>query len=333
MPVRITSEADLIETYLAPLARKTPGALGLKDDCGVLIPPPGRDIVVTTDAVAEGVHFFASDAAADVGWKALAVNVSDIAGKGAEPLAFVMALSFPEAPLHSWMQGFASGLNEAQDAFGIGLLGGDTDRRPGPITITITAFGGVEKGRMITRSGAKPGDVIFVSGTLGDSALGLKMREDSAASARWRISPGDAKHLTHRYLRPQPRLALRLPLLDCASSAMDVSDGLLKDLDRLCRASRVGAEIHRSRLPLSPGARTALAADSRLCAAIESQGDDYEILATVAAGRADAFVAKSAAAGITVTAIGTVQSGVGVSLRDQDGILVDTVDHLGFDHF
>lgn len=333
MPARITSEADLIETYLAPLARRTPGALGLKDDCGLLIAPPGRDLVVTTDAVAEGVHFFTTDAAADVAWKALAVNVSDLAGKGAEPLAYLMVLSFPQAPLCSWMQGFASGLQEAQEVFGMGLLGGDTDRRPGPVTMTITAFGVVEKGRMVTRSGAKPGDVIFVSGTLGDSALGLKMRDDSEAAARWHISADAAGHLARRYLRPVPRLALRAPLLDLASAAMDVSDGLLKDLDRLCRASRVGAEIHRSQLPLSAAARAAVAAEPGLYPAIEAHGDDYEILCTVAADYARAFAAASAAAGVAVSAIGAVTAGEGVVLRGLDSNPVDTAHHLGYDHF
>ena len=169
----MTGEADIIQRFFAPLAAGFDGAFGLKDDAAAIIPPPGCEIVVTVDAVAAGVHFFPDDAASDIGWKALAVNVSDLIAKGAAPQAYDMSLALPDMPDDAWLLGFATGLGEAQRAFGITLIGGDTDRRPGPLSVTITAIGIIPAGRIVRRATAKVGDHVFVSGTLGDSALGL----------------------------------------------------------------------------------------------------------------------------------------------------------------
>lgn len=332
MPARVTSEGELIQTYLAPLARRMPGALGLQDDCAVLVVPPDAELVVTTDAVAAGVHFFDNDAASDIAWKALAANVSDLAAKGATPLAYQMALSFPEAPSHAWLADFAKGLDQAQSAFGLGLLGGDTDKRPGPLTITITAFGHLPKGRMVLRSGAQAGDLIFVSGTLGDSALGLKLRYAPDLASTWMLDKNAIDHLATRYLRPQPRLTLGATLRDDASASMDISDGLAKDLERLCQASRVAAHIKLSRLPLSAAAKSAVAADAGLWTSIVSGGDDYEILCTVAAERAGAFADAAQAAGVPVISIGTVSSGSGLVLDGLDGVIIK-LDAPGWEHF
>ena len=198
----------MIQTYFAPLAAGLPGAHGLLDDCASLPPRAGEDLIVTTDAIAAGVHFFPDDAAGDIAWKALAVNVSDLAAKGATPAAYVMALAFPEQPEPEWLRAFSHGLAEAQAAFGIKLAGGDTDRRPGPLAITITAFGYVPAGRMVRRATAGPGDSIFVSGTIGDSALGLQLRRDAELAARWGLDQAAAQALIARYLRPEPRVAL-----------------------------------------------------------------------------------------------------------------------------
>src|SRR5262245_48460657 len=159
---------EAIIALLAPLTEGDPAAFGLKDDCALVTPPPGTDLVLKTDPVAEGVHFLPGDPAGDIAWKALAVNVSDLAAKGARPLGYLMALSFPEAPAGAWMAGFVEGLRAAQAAFGCHLLGGDTDRRPGPLSISITAIGSVPRGSMVPRGSARPGDVLFVSGTIGD---------------------------------------------------------------------------------------------------------------------------------------------------------------------
>lgn len=330
--VAAAGEEALIQGYLARLAEGAAGAFGLKDDCAALTPEPGHDLVLTTDAVAAGVHFFAGDASADIGWKALAVNVSDLAAKGARPIAYLMALAMPQAPRAAWMEGLVEGLGEAQAAFGCRLIGGDTDRRSGPLSITIMAIGQVPTGRMVPRGGAKPGDFLYVSGTLGDAALGLKLRTDPAAAHAWGLDAIAARHLTERYLRPQPSLGLRDALLASASAAMDISDGLAKDLARMAAASGVGALVHTAALPLSGAARTALTAAPGLLTNVLSGGDDYEILTAVPPAAAAAFEAASRERGVSVTRIGEAIPGHGLQLRDAAGRGL-ALKHSGYDHF
>jgi thiamine-monophosphate kinase len=325
-------EEALIQTYFAPLAAGLPGAHGLLDDCASLPPRAGEDLIVTTDAVAAGVHFFPDDTAGDIAWKALAVNVSDLVSKGAAPTAYVMALAFPEQPEPEWLRAFSHGLAEAQAAFGIKLAGGDTDRRSGPLAITITAFGYVPAGRMVRRATAGPGDAVFVSGTIGDSALGLQLRRDAELAARWGLDQGAANALIARYLRPEPRVALGPALLECASAAMDISDGLAKDLDRLARASGVGARVIGSDIPLSAPARRALDRARDLFPSIVTGGDDYEILAAVPQERCSAFREATALAGIPVTEIGRLQVGSGIEITGPDGAPL-ALERLGWDHF
>lgn len=312
-------EDELIQTIFAPLAAGFPGALGLRDDCAVLAPPDGTDLVLTTDAVAEGVHFLADDPPADIAWKALAVNVSDLAAKGATPIAYLMALSFPERPERAWLDAFARGLGEAQAAFGIGLAGGDTDRRPGPFSAAITAIGTVPRGRMVRRATARAGDVLFLSGTLGDGALGLIVRRDEGAAAALGLDAAAAQALVTRYRRPTPRPTLAPALLAFASAAMDVSDGLVKDCGRLARASGLRAEIMGALAPLSAPMRAALARRPDLFTTALTGGDDYEILASVAPGDADAFRAAATTAGVAVTEIGRLAAGEGVAVLGPDG--------------
>lgn len=216
-----------IIALLAPLTRGHAGAFGLKDDCALLTPEPGTDLVLKTDPVAEGVHFLSGDAPRDIAWKALAVNVSDLAAKSATPLGYLMALSFPAAPTAGWMTDFVEGLGMAQARFGCHLLGGDTDRRPGPLTISITIIGSVPRGTMVPRTTAQAGDTLFVSGTIGDAGLGLELAKNAALQAVWGLSDAAADTLRQRYRRPEPRLALAAPLRHYASAAMDVSDGLV----------------------------------------------------------------------------------------------------------
>src|SRR5258706_11198249 len=334
-PERIAGEDGLIERYLAPLAARFPGAFGLKDDCASLTPEPGYDFVLKTDAVAEGVHFLARDSAADIAWKALAVNVSDLAAKGACPLAYLMSIAFPEAPTHSWMKEFAAGLRAAQDHFGMDLAGGDTDRRKGvPLSVTIMAIGSVPSGRMVRRGTAQPGDVLFVTGTLGDAALGLRLRHDAFAfpsEAAKVLDAGERDWLEQRYLRPEPRTVLHDALLAHAGAAMDISDGLLKDLDRLCRASGVSAGGRAGDLPVSgPGAK-GFAAAPDLWALAMTGGDDYELLVSVPEDRAAAFQATAAAV-CQVTAVGRIDKGSGVRVRDATGAELK-ISGTGYDHF
>jgi thiamine-monophosphate kinase len=328
---RLQGEEAIIR-LLAPLAEGYPGAFGLVDDCALLTPEPGTELVLKTDPVAEGVHFLPDDAPEDVAWKALAVNVSDLAAKGAKPIGYLMALSFPEAPTSSWMTRFADGLRAAQQRFGCHLIGGDTDRRPGPLSITITVIGSVPQGRMVRRGSTKPGDALFVSGTLGDSVLGLALRKKADLAKAWGLSPDEEAHLHRRYLRPEPRLALTNGLRGHASAAMDISDGLAKDLGRMCGASGCAARVRFPDLPLSAAAAKAIAADPKLEARIVAGGDDYEILASVPAREAPAFLRAADQAGVPVTQIGKTLAGTGVVVESAAGQPI-TLDRTGWDHF
>jgi thiamine-monophosphate kinase len=329
----IAGEEDLIQRYLAPLAAGCPGALGLADDCAVLTPEPGEDLVFTTDAIAECVHFLADDAPADIAWKALAVNVSDLAAKGARPVGYLMSLAFPKAPVHSWMQGFAEGVAAAQARFGLQLMGGDTDRRPGaPLSITIMAVGRVPAGRMVRRGTARPGDLLYVTGSLGDAALGLQIRRRTGATLVWPLTDDEREFLLRRYLRPEARTGLCDVLVSNARAAMDLSDGLVRDLERLCRTAAVSAEVHVERLPLSLPARKVIESCPDWREAPLVGGDDYEILAAVAPERAAAFEAGAKAAGVTVTQIGACGGGAGVIVRRSDGQVLPLT-KSGYEHF
>lgn len=325
-------EEALIQRYFAPLAVGAPGALGLRDDAASLTPTPGHDLVVTTDAIAEGVHFLPNDPPVDIGWKALAVNLSDLAAKGATPRVYVMALAMPELPPPSWLEQFAAGLREAQSAHGCHLIGGDTDRRPGPLSVTITAFGEAPEGRMVQRRSARPGDALYVTGTLGDAALGLRLRLADTRSGRWRLSEEQSRYLQQRYLRPLPRTALAPALLAQASAAMDLSDGLAKDLGRMARASGIAAEVAFAALPLSNAARAVLAADDQAAELIVSGGDDYELLIAVPPDRTQRFEAAAADCGVMVTRVGRCVTGAGVEISAAGGRPMRLA-RPGWDHF
>jgi thiamine-monophosphate kinase len=327
---------EAIIALLAPLTEGAPGAFGLKDDCALLTPEPGTELVLKTDPVAEGVHFLPGDAPEDIAWKALAVNVSDLAAKGATPVGYLMALSFPEAPLRPWLSAFATGLRDAQTAFGCRLLGGDTDRRPGPLTVSITVVGSVPQSQMVRRGTAKPGDVLFVSGTVGDAALGLALLRDRRLAAAWGLTSAETEFLIGRYRRPRPRLALGPVLRGRASAAMDVSDGLVKDLDRLLRASGVAGRLAAADVPRSAAARKFVGqgpqdVDQRLAQLITA-GDDYEVLAAVPAAHTAEFRAAGAAATVPVTEIGSIRAGSGLDIDGPDGRPLP-LDRLGWDHF
>lgn len=329
----IAGEDTLIQSYLAPLAAGFPGAFGLADDCAVLTPQPGEDLVLTTDAIAEGVHFIAGDSPEDIAWKALAVNVSDLVAKGAKPAGYLMSLALPEAPTRTWMQGFADGLAAAQEHLGLQLMGGDTDRRPScPLSITIMAVGRVPAGRMVRRGSARPGDLLYVTGSLGDAALGLQIRSQSRVARAWPLAAEERDFLMRRYLRPKPHLGMRDVLLGHAQAAMDISDGLVKDLHRLCRASAVAAEVRVEQLPLSLPARKVIDACPQWAEAPLAGGDDYEILAAVARDRTAAFEAAALAAGVPVTQIGACGGGTGVTVRRSDGSVLQ-VTSAGYEHF
>lgn len=311
-----SAEERLIARYFRPLA-KDPGALGLADDAAILTPPPGCDLVLTTDGVIAGVHFFADDPPDTIGRKALRMNLSDLAGKGAKPLGFLLSAALPAGVEEKWLADFAAGLGADAERYQCPLLGGDTDRTPGPTSISIAAFGAVPQGRMIRRSTAKAGDRIVVTGTIGDAALGVLLHRDAGLAERLRLAELMRVHLCQRYLLPQPRGALADAVLQHASGAMDISDGLAGDLAKLCRASGVAAEVDVARVPLSDAARAAVGADPALIDTVLTGGDDYEILLTLPAERQASFRAAAEAAGVAVSEIGHVVAGEGARfMRD-----------------
>jgi thiamine-monophosphate kinase len=238
----------------------------------------------------------------------------------------------PAAPTPEWMSAFADGLRQAQTAFGCTLIGGDTDKVAGPLSIAITVIGEVPAGRMVRRGTAQAGDLIFVSGTIGDSALGLHARGNGFARKFWPIEPEERLYLAQRYLRPQPRLGLRAALLTHASAAMDVSDGLAKDLERMAAASGVAATLDASRVPLSTGAAKIAGAVSEWQTRVLTGGDDYEILCAVPPSRRDGFQRDARAAGVPVTEIGLFGAGAGLTVVDAHGRPV-VLDRKGWDHF
>ena len=314
-----SGEERLIARYFAPLA-KHPGALGLTDDAAAITPPAGCDLVLKTDGIVGGVHFFPDDPPDMVAKKALRVNLSDLAAKGATPLGFLLTLALPEEVGDAWLAPFARGLGADVQAFGCPLLGGDTDRTGGPITISIAVIGAVPQGRMVRRAGAQAGDRVVVTGTIGDAALGLRLRRDTSAAQHWGLTPEQRNHLEARYLVPEPRTAIAEILRAHASAAMDVSDGLAGDFGKLCRASTVAAEVAVARVPLSDGARAALAEEPALIETILTGGDDYEVVACVPAGKVETLRRQASAAGVAVTEIGAVTAGQGTArFLDPDG--------------
>lgn len=296
-----SGEDDLIARYFKPLATD-PGALGLTDDAAFL-KGGGDDLVVTTDAIVEGVHYLSGDPPDTVAKKALRVNLSDLAAKGATPAGFVLTLALREVN-EQWLAPFAQALGSDAAAFQCPLLGGDTVSTPGPLTISITAFGRVPPGGLVKRTSARPGDRIVVSGTIGDAALGLalltgKMTADDAAR----------EALIGRYRVPQPRVGLANAVQKYARAAMDVSDGLAGDLAKLCAASGVSAAIDAGAVPFSDAARGLIARGRSALEIAVSGGDDYEILCTIPDERLDAFVKAAGAAGVAVTPIGRIVDG------------------------
>jgi thiamine-monophosphate kinase len=323
-----SGEDSLIARYFRPLATD-PGAFNLGDDAAIL-KPSGDDIVVTTDAIVEGVHFLADDPPDTVARKALRVNLSDLAAKGATPAGFVLTLALRGAD-DAWLTPFARGLGSDAGLFGCPLLGGDTVSTPGPLTISITAFGRVPAGKMVRRSGAKPGDRVVVTGTIGDAALGLDILKGGPAAAL--ADTGAKAMLIGRYRVPQPRSALAKAVRDHAHAAMDVSDGLAGDLAKLCGVSGVSAVIDAPSIPLSAAAAALLARGTVGIEAIVSGGDDYEILCTIPEDRLEAFVQAAGHAGVAVTSIGMVVAGSSVPrFLDGEGREI-ALPRLSFSHF
>jgi thiamine-monophosphate kinase len=311
----MSTESAFIESLRALATH--PGARGLLDDAAVL-EIAGRSFVVTHDMLVEGVHYLADDPPADVAWKLVAVNLSDLAAKGARPLGVLLGYSLGA---DEWDADFVAGLGTALGAFGIPLLGGDTVRGAGARTLALTAIGEAA-GPVPSRGGGRAGDQLWVSGTIGDAGAGLRI-------AIGELSGVEA--LLTRYRRPQPRLALGKALAPIVSAMMDVSDGLLIDAARLADASRLGCEIELRDVPLSPELVLALGQNrqARLDAAIA--GDDYELLFTAPPDRTDEIRAVSASLSLSLTQVGRLESGSGLRVTD-GGEALPLPPRLGYEH-
>ena len=322
-------EDSLIARYFRPLATD-PGAFGLDDDAAAL-KPDGNDIVVTTDAIVEGVHFLPDDPPDTVARKALRVNLSDLAAKGATPAGFVLTLALRHAD-EAWLKPFASALGEDAAQFACPLLGGDTVSTPGPLMVSVTAFGRVPPGKMVHRIGAKPGERVMVTGTIGDAALGLAILRGGKVHA---ASSGKATReaLIGRYRVPQPRTAMAEIIRDHASAAMDVSDGLAGDLTKLCGVSGVSAVIDMASIPLSEAATDLVSRGIVGRETLIAGGDDYEILCTLPEDRVMAFAQAARGAGIAVSSIGTVIAGSAVpKFIDGEGTEI-ALERRSYSHF
>jgi len=317
-------EFALIARHFRPLAGD--GALDLADDAAVLDIPPGRQLVIAADAMVEGVHYLPEDPPETVGRKLMRVNLSDLAAMGAAPLGYLMTTVLPRSTPDSWIAGFARGLAEDQRGFGLTVLGGDTAATPGPTCLSLTILGTVAPGAALRRAGARPGDDVWVSGTIGDGALGLRVLRGEL--------PADAEgHLARRYRLPEPRLALGQAIAGIARAGMDVSDGLVQDLGHLCRAAGCGAEVEAAAVPLSPAARALVARDPGLLPALLTGGDDYELLFAAAPEAAGAVHDAAARAGTPIRRIGRMVEGPPeVTARDAAGVALD-VARGGWSHF
>lgn len=310
-------EFGRIDRYFKPLAAGFPGARGLADDAAVFGVPAGKELVVTTDAMVAGVHFFPDDAPGDIAAKLLRTNLSDLAAMGAEPLAYTLVTALPRGLDESWLAGFAAGLGEDQKRFGIALAGGDSVSTGGPITLSVTAFGLVPAGRAVPRWGGRAGDTLYVTGTIGDAALGLQI-------AFGKLAVADEAHgsfLLRRLRRPDPRVTLGPRLVGLATAMLDVSDGLVADLEHLCAESGCAAVLEAARVPLSDAARAAVDADPLRLALALTGGDDYELLFAAPADMDGALRSLAAETGVEITAIGRLEVGEAgtVTVQDREG--------------
>ena len=314
------NEFSIIKKYLLPLAKNAQGALSLTDDAAILKTPKGYEQIITKDAIVAGVHFFGDEPADKIAQKLLRVNLSDLAAMGATPYSYFLALMLPKTTSENWIKSFAKGLEESQKDFAITLMGGDTTSSP-TLAFSITAIGLVKSGKALKRSGAKIGDDIFVSGTIGDSALGLYAIKNKLKNP----------YLISRYLIPQPRISLGQELQGIANSCMDISDGLMQDLSHITNASGVGAEINWQDIPLSSAAKKLLPRLKNPYEIIAAGGDDYELLFTVPAKFSSKLQKISNKLSLPITKIGKITSNKQVLLLDNGDKINLSI--KGYNHF
>lgn len=325
-------EFDIIRDFFAPLTTGNHGSLGLTDDAAVLGLPAGKELAITADTLVCDVHFRRNDPARTVAHKLLAVNLSDLAAMGATPYAYTLAVAWPGDLDLEWIKDFAAGLGAAQEHWRIDLVGGDTVRTPGPMTLNLTAFGFIETGRALTRSSVCDGDRLFVSGSLGDAALGLRVLQGELAPD----NTADRHHLIERYQQPTPRIALGGRLIGTANAAIDISDGLLADVGHMARASGVDIQVNAGELPLSEPAEKLISGTPELLKAAYAGGDDYELVFAVPADRSLNFANLSRELKLPITEIGHAMKCRGdnatVKLMGTDEVEIN-VTRTGYRHF
>lgn len=314
-------EFKIIRQYFAPLAANAPGAFNLQDDAAIITPNSGFETVITTDAIVAGVHFLEDESPSNIAAKLCGSNLSDLAAMGAKPIGFTLACAWPKGTSLETIAAFAAGLREWVDDYDFPLLGGDTVSTPGPATFSLTAIGEVTIGQCLRRNGAKAGDKVFVTGTIGDSALGLLAAQD-------KLDGIDADHhafLENRFQRPKPRVSAGQALVGQAHACLDISDGLVQDLSHMADASGVSIRLDAASVPLSSAAHTALKINPELLSTILSGGDDYELLISASEMPTELDV--------MVTKIGTVVAGpASVSIQGKDGEEIHLT-HTGYNHF
>lgn len=318
-------EFEWIETYLTPLTQGREAALGLQDDAAIVRFAPAHELVITTDTINEAIHFLPGTRPADIAHKALATNLSDLAAKGAIPYAYSLALSLSAAQDEAWLADFCGGLAALQQPHDCFLLGGDMTRSDGSLSITITAFGWVTPGTALLRRNARPGDTVYVSGTIGDAYCGLHQLQHSADT-----SPQTP--LVVRYLRPTPRCALGRALIGTASACLDISDGLLQDAGHIAACSHAALQLDAASIPLSDAVRDYAQTHHIAHTALLAGGDDYELLFTAPPHARQTLEQLAQQTGTPVTAIGEVREGSGVQLCDAQGRPI-ACEQSGWQHF
>ena len=321
-------EFDLIARFFEPLSRAAPGAFALGNDGALLTPPDGASLVVTKDLMVAGVHYPEGEEPAVLARRLLRVNLSDLAAMGAIARSYALGLALPFDVGDAWVEAFAAGLARDQEAFGISLIGGDTVATEGPAVLSLTAFGTVENGAYLPRAGAREGDDIYVSGTIGDATLGLRAVQGGLAA----LPPEDRAALAERFRLPEPRLALGTALVGRATCAIDVSDGLVADLGHISERSRVAACVRADAVPLSDPARRTLAAGEADIADLVTGGDDYELLFCAPSSERETIDALGRCLGLALTRIGAIETGQGVTVSDADGQPL-TLSRAGYRHF
>lgn len=325
---RALGEFEIIERFFAPLAAGAPGAYGLKNDAAAVSVPPGDELIVTKDLMVAGIDYLPGENPSVVARRLLRINLSDLAAMGAKPLGYLLGLALPREAGADWLEAFAGGLALDQKAYGLDLLGGDLSATDGPATLSLTALGTVRAGMALTRGGAKPGDAVFVSGTIGDAALGLAALKGELGI----LSEAARAGLVQRHRLPEPRLALGMALVGLAHAALDVSDGLMADLGHICEVSGVGARIEAARVPLSDAAKSALYLGAASLETVLTGGDDYELLFAAPPEAEEAIGAAALGAKVPCARIGAITAERKVVALDERGVPF-RLRRTGYRHF